>query len=183
MATPREIRRLAFQTLYQLDARGGADASPDHDAVLSAIMDEDELRPNFTPGEIKKSFLMASEAYAKRGEADAFMLELAPTWPAHRQAAVDRAILRLSFFEMNNAATHPKIVVNEAVELAKEFSTEKSPSFVNGLLDKALRKVLRERGEDPDAPGSTDVIGAADAAAGAHAQPESPAPESDAANP
>ncbi|MBY0262208.1 MAG: transcription antitermination factor NusB [Phycisphaerales bacterium] len=157
MATPREVRRLAFQTLYQLDARGGADATPDHDAVLSAIMDEDERRPNFTSGETKKSFLMASEAYSKRAEADAFMLELAPTWPAHRQAAVDRAILRLAYYEMNNTQAHPKIVVNEAVELAKEFSTEKSPAFVNGLLDKALRKVLKERGEDPDAPAPIDA--------------------------
>jgi N utilization substance protein B len=151
MATPRDIRRLAFQTLYQLDARGGPEGAPDQEAVLSAIMDDEEQRQEFTPGEIKKSFLLASEAYAGRARADAFMLELAPTWPAHRQAAVDRAILRLAYHEMQAGAIDPRIVVNEAIELAKEFSTEKSPAFVNALLDKAVKKALRDRGE-PDQP-------------------------------
>jgi N utilization substance protein B len=143
MATSRDIRRLAFQSLYQLDARNGADP----ESVLASIIDDEEHIPNYTDGERKKAFLMASEAFAKRADADAFMLELAPTWPAHRQAAVDRAILRLAYYEMVHAGSEPKIAVNEAVELAKTFSTEKSPSFINGLLDKVLKKVLADRGE------------------------------------
>ena len=70
------------------------------------------------------------------------MTELAPYWPTHRQAAVDRAILRLAHYEMMSGQTPPKVVVNEAVELAKRFSTERSPSFVNALLDKVLKDVL-----------------------------------------
>ena len=45
---------------------------------------------------------------------------------------------------MTSGRTAPKVVVNEAVELAKEFSTERSPAFVNGVLDKILKRVLRE---------------------------------------
>lgn len=146
MANSRDIRRLAFQALYQLDARNGADP----ESVLASIVDDDEHTPNYSDGERKKAFLMASQAYAHKAEADAFMLELAPTWPAHRQAAVDRAILRLAFYEMVHAKAEPKIAVNEAVELAKTFSTEKSPAFINGLLDKVLKKVLAERGESAD---------------------------------
>lgn len=168
MATPREIRRLAFQALYQIDARsgggGGAAGSAGKDAgegsledpqaVLAGLLDDPEdpvsTAARYTPGEIRKAFLMASAAFANRASADAFMTEAAPTWPAHRQAAVDRSILRLAHWEMTSpeaTGVHPKIVVNEAVELAKTFSTEKSPAFINGLLDKLLKQVLKESDE------------------------------------
>lgn len=122
--------------------------------MLAGLLDDPEdpvsTAARYTPGEIKKAFLIASAAFADRAAADAFMTEAAPTWPAHRQAAVDRSILRLAHWEMTSpeaAEVHPKIVVNEAVELAKTFSTEKSPAFINGLLDKLLKQVLKESDE------------------------------------
>ncbi len=136
MASMHEIRRLAFQTLFQLDARGEVDSRDIRESIESV----EELH-QFDAKERRQAFGLASGAYAHRAQADAAMKELAPTWPAHRQAAVDRAILRLAHFEMLHTPTPPKIVVNEAVELAKEFSTDRSPAFVNGLLDKILRKV------------------------------------------
>jgi N utilization substance protein B len=141
MATPRDIRRLAFQTLFQLDARGGA--------VVDAQSIRDSLAgvEGFSEAERQKAFDLAAGAFERRDEADREMEGLAPTWPAHRQAAVDRAILRLAHFEMASGRTHPKIAVSEAVELAKDFSTDRSPAFVNGLLDKVLKRVLRERPE------------------------------------
>jgi len=141
MSTPREIRRLAFQTLFQLDARAGRNAD-DVRAGMSAA-------DGFSDQDREKAFTLAKAAFDGRAIADKFMLELAPTWPAHRQAAVDRAILRLAHYEMMVARTPPQIVVNEAVELAKEFSTDKSPAFVNGLLDKVLKKVLSEPAAAP----------------------------------
>jgi transcription antitermination protein NusB len=137
MATPRAIRRFAFQLLFQIDARGGVD----NPAALLADIEESET---LTPSERDKAAKLALNAYADRTAADAVMAELAPTWPAHRQAAVDRSILRLAHYEMTKGATNPKIAVNEAVELAKAFSTEKSPAFVNGLLDKVLKRVLAQ---------------------------------------
>ncbi len=159
MATPRDIRRLAFQILYQLDARGGG--SGEGEAILAVLTDDEDESAKFTDGERKKALLMASAAFADRAAADAFMTEHAPAWPAHRQAAVDRAILRLAHHEMVSGKTHPKIAVNEAVELAKAFSTEKSPAFINGLLDKVLKSVL---GESADAGGSETPLDQADAA-------------------
>lgn len=152
MATPRDIRRLAFQILYQLDARGGEGAGgaaqvDDAQSVLATLTEDEEESAKFTDGERKKAFLLATEAYGDRAAADAFMTEAAPGWPAHRQAAVDRAILRLAHHEMISGKTNPKIVVNEAVELAKAFSTDKSPAFINGLLDKVLKKVMGESAE------------------------------------
>jgi transcription antitermination protein NusB len=142
MATPREVRRLSFQALFQLDARGDDDL----DAVRSSL----ESAGDFEKREIEKALRTAYEAFQNRAAADAAMLELAPGWPAHRQAAVDRAILRLAHYEMTLGGISPKVAVNEAVELAKEFSTDKSPSFVNALLDKILKKVLAGR-VDPSA--------------------------------
>jgi transcription antitermination protein NusB len=56
-------------------------------------------------------------------------------WRFERLAAIDRAILRLAIHEMSSSDTPPKVVLNEAVELAKKFSSEESGSFVNGVLD------------------------------------------------
>ena len=138
MATPREIRKLAFQALYQMDARAGSDL--DH---VRASMDSAE---GYTTKDCDKAFDMGRAAFEARAGADEEIKELAPAWPSHRLAAVDRAILRLAWWEMTSGKTESKIVVNEAVELAKEFSTDKSPAFVNGVLDRVLKRLEVERG-------------------------------------
>ncbi len=76
----------------------------------------------------------------KRETIDALIERIAPQWPPRRQPAVDRCILRLAVWELTTQATPPKVVIDEAIELAKEFSTEQSPAFVNGVLDAALRE-------------------------------------------
>src|SRR3989344_6407991 len=58
----------------------------------------------------------------------------APTWPIDKLNKIDLAILRLAVFELSNKSTPPKVVIDEAVELAKEFGSEASPSFINGVL-------------------------------------------------
>lgn len=139
MATPRDIRRLAFQALFQLDARGEAEA----EGIRAALLEIGEEDPaDFTEKELDKAFALAQAAYRNRRAADDESSQLAPTWPAHRQPAVDRAIIRLAHYEMSRGDLNPKIAVNEAVELAKRYSTERSPSFVNGVLDKILKRVL-----------------------------------------
>jgi N utilization substance protein B len=147
MASPRDIRRLAFQALFQLDARGLDDAP--------AIREGLEPLDGFSIEEKDRAFALAVGAYDHRDAADRAMEALAPTWPSHRQAAVDRAILRLAHHEITSGRTPPKIAVNEAVELAKEFSTDRSPAFINGLLDKILKRVLTA-GLTQAAPGETE---------------------------
>lgn len=63
-------------------------------------------------------------------------------WRFERLAAIDRAILRLALHEMSSADTPPKVVLNEAVALAKKFSSAESSAFVNGVLD-AVHKSLQ----------------------------------------
>lgn len=151
MSVARDIRRAAFQALFELDARGEADA----DTIRAGVLDAAEL----APADADRAFDLALAAFRARAGADAAMEALAPGWPAHRQAAVDRAILRLAHHEMVSGRTPPKVAVNEAVELAKEFSTDKSPAFVNALLDKVLKQVRdtpRVASEALDSPNSPD---------------------------
>jgi transcription antitermination protein NusB len=65
-------------------------------------------------------------------------------WRFERLAAIDRAILRLAMHELRAGETPPKVVLNEAVELAKKFSSDESGPFVNGVLD-AFRKSLTDK--------------------------------------
>ena len=68
----------------------------------------------------------------------------AENWRFERLAAIDRAILRLGIYEMRGAGTPPKVVLNEAVELAKKFSSEEAGAFVNGVLD-AFHKSMKKQ--------------------------------------
>jgi len=79
-----------------------------------------------------------------RDEADALITKLAINWDLHRIAAVDRNVLRLAIYEMLHREDIPPIVsINEAVEVAKKFSTQDSGKFVNGILDKVKGELLR----------------------------------------
>lgn len=67
----------------------------------------------------------------------------APHWKLERMTAVDRSLLRIAIYELlNHKETPPSVVIDEAVELAKQFGTEDSPAFINGLLD-SIRKTLQ----------------------------------------
>jgi N utilization substance protein B len=79
-----------------------------------------------------------------RDEADALIKKHAINWELHRIAAVDRNILRLAIFEMLHRDDIPPVVsINEAVDIAKKFSTQDSGKFVNGILDKVKGELLR----------------------------------------
>jgi N utilization substance protein B len=72
---------------------------------------------------------------------DEIIVKHADNWRFERLAAIDRAILRLAIHELRATDTPPKVVLNEAIELAKKFSSEESGPFVNGILD-AFRKTM-----------------------------------------
>lgn len=126
-------RRLAFQVLFELDSRRSPDAA-EAEGILARVRG---LEPSLG-AHVRR---IVSGAYSARRDADTMMEQIAPEWPAHRQAAVDRAILRLAYFEMVGTKTHPRIVINEAVELAKAYSSERAPAFINGVLDKVMKRV------------------------------------------
>jgi N utilization substance protein B len=79
-----------------------------------------------------------------RAEADELIKKNAQNWELHRIAAVDRNILRLAIFEMLYRDDIPPVVsINEAVDIAKKFSTQDSGKFVNGILDKVKGELMR----------------------------------------
>ena len=86
---------------------------------------------------------------ANLGEIDPIVEKAAQNWQLKRMAAVDRAIMRMAVCELRfHKETPPKVVLNEAVELAKRYSTGASGSFVNGILDKIHRdEIARHKDE------------------------------------
>ena len=74
-------------------------------------------------------------------ELDALIVQHAKNWRLERMAIIDRAVLRLAIFELRAGETPPKVILNEAVELAKKYSSEDAGAFVNGILD-AVRKAI-----------------------------------------
>jgi N utilization substance protein B len=80
-------------------------------------------------------------------ELDALIVQHAQNWRLERMAIIDRAVLRLAIYELRIRETPPKVVLNEAVDLAKKFSSEDAGAFVNGILD-AVSKTFVEKADD-----------------------------------
>jgi N utilization substance protein B len=127
----RKIRELAMQILFLWDTHNSSDIGMARQVSSDATEDAD-LRD--------KALEMASAAWEHRQTADRWVERVAPQWPPHRQPAVDRNVLRMAVWELVNTATPPKVVIDEAIELAKHFSTEQSASFVNGVMDAILKE-------------------------------------------
>lgn len=85
----------------------------------------------------------AKQIIARSGEIDQLIESSAPAWPLSKINKTDLAILRLSVFELIMERDEPyKVVIDEAVELAKEFGSESSSSFVNGVLGKLIEEKI-----------------------------------------
>jgi len=126
-----KIRELAMQVLFLWDANADLDLALGFQATQ--ICDADEVAR-------MRALHMAQQTWSQIEAIDAQVERIAPQWPPRRQPGVDRGIIRLAVWELTHTPTPPKVVIDEAIELAKEFSTEQSPSFVNGVLDAVLRE-------------------------------------------
>lgn len=146
MSTPRDIRRCALQALYQFDS-GNADDPETVRASLEASPGDERAH--------EKGFDLATLTWEYREEADALIGALTPEWPIPRQPIVDRNLLRLAYYEVTYAGVPPKVAINEAIELAREYSTDRSATFVNGVLDRLFRDRLARAGSgDASEPSS-----------------------------
>ncbi len=139
MASNRHLGRIiALQTLYELDFRREAgDTAFDLEAVLARNIDRYEKQVDDT-GFITTLVRGVAEHEA---ELDAELQPIAPEWPIDQIARMDRVVLRMGLYELtNNADVPPKVVINEAVELAKSFGGENSSKFINGVLGTVMRQ-------------------------------------------
>ena len=123
MVTRTRARRRAVEVLYEADIKG-VDAP-------SLLRDKDD---GFTRE-------LIDGIAGRRDELDAILNAAAQDWTVDRMAAVDRAVLRVGVYELTYRPDVPEgAVIDEAVEAAKELSTEESGRFVNGVLGKLARE-------------------------------------------
>lgn len=132
MSASRDARRCALQELYQRDA--GNELAE----LVGALGAEGEDRASDAARSAGAT--LASAAWSARIDADREIGRCTPEWPIHRQPAVDRNVMRLAWWEMTKGGVPAAIAINEAVELAREFGAEKSPAFVNAVLDRLRRE-------------------------------------------
>ncbi len=131
MVNKRRMRELAMQVLFLWDTNGQRDIDLARRYAEDYSDDPDVRVP---------ALKMADGAWEQHQMIDQRLERIAPQWPPRRQPAVDRNLLRLAVWELTNMQTPPKVVIDEAIELAKEFSTEQSPAFINGVLDAILKE-------------------------------------------
>jgi transcription antitermination protein NusB len=131
-----KCREWALQLLYQTEYSG-------HRAGESIrFYRYFQDRGGQTPAYLMK---LVEGVAAHQEELDALIRQYSEHWRLERMAAVDRNLLRLSLYELLHEPEVPaKVVINEAVELAKRFGSEESGSFINGILDRVRQSVGRE---------------------------------------
>ncbi len=105
---------------------------------------EEIFKMDFLPQEVSSK---AKEIYSKKKELDELIVKSAPAFPIDKINKVDLAILRLAFYELFfEKSEPPKAIIDEAIELAKEYGGETSPSFINGALGKNL-DIIKSKGK------------------------------------
>lgn len=147
MASNRHLGRIiALQSLYEEEFRRDAeDAAFDLEEVLTRNID----RYSEMVDDVAFIRDLVNGVIAKSSELDAILQPIAPEWPIDQIARMDRLVLRMGLYElMHEKDVPPKVVINEAVELAKAFGGENSSKFINGVLG----TVLRKRAEDEASP-------------------------------
>ena len=98
-----------------------------------------ELRKEFTDPALREfSWALITGVVAAREELDELIRKTATNWRLERMAPTDRNVLRLGIYEMTKYGTPAAVVIDESIEIAREFGTEHSGSFVNGILDKLI---------------------------------------------
>jgi N utilization substance protein B len=146
MASNRHLGRIvALQCLYEFGFRSELGDEVDIDKIIDRNIqkykediDDEKFISDLIAGVIEQLEKL-----------DNILRPLAPDWPLDQIARIDREILRMGLWELNMAQdAPPKVVINECVELAKEFGGENSSKFVNGVLGTAYREISGEKDLD-----------------------------------
>ncbi len=136
-----QARELALQVLFEADFSGKA-----VDAILERRIAEEPR----TPPVASYARELAFGVRERQAEYDETIARLAPTWPLEQMARIDRNILRLAMYEMLHSPQVPmRAAINEAVELAKQFGSEASRRFINGVLGTVAAAHRSASPEDP----------------------------------
>ena len=141
MASNRHLGRIiVLQSLYEYELRKGAgDPDTDLDLIIAKNIEPYEK----ALGDTEFVYTLTHGVADVTRELDKILQPLAPEWPIETISAIDRNILRIGLYELQycSETVPPKVVINEAVELAKAFGSDNSSKFVNGVLGTAFRQL------------------------------------------
>jgi N utilization substance protein B len=145
MASNRHLGRIvALQTLYEAEFRIECN---DADFKISDVLDRNIDRYSETIEDKDFIVKLVEGVNDSTKGLDERLQPLAPDWPIDKIARIDRVVLRMGLYELTyEKDVPPKVVINEAVELAKAFGGENSSKFINGVLGSAYRAM---QGEEP----------------------------------
>lgn len=134
MGRRRKARELALQLLYQLDVQGESSAEPHLAEFWTRHPVESDVR------EFTEALVRGTKEHETK--IDEMISQYAENWELDRMAVVDRNILRQGIFELLwMGEVPPKVAINEALDVAKKFSTQESSRFINGILDRIHKEL------------------------------------------
>ena len=132
MGARRKARELALQMLYQHDLSGNAT-----DTIIGTFEDLQKSKANTREFAVR----IFRGTLDHLAQIDEMIVAQADNWRLERMAVVDRNIIRMSVYEFLHENDTPKLVIiDEAIEIAKKFGTQKSSQFINGILDGILKR-------------------------------------------
>jgi N utilization substance protein B len=132
MGARRKARELALQMLFQFDLSGN-----EPETIIRTFEDLQKARPNIRDFAVR----VFEGTVRSLKDIDGMISNQADNWRLSRMAVVDRNIIRMSIYEFLNENDTPKLVIiDEAIEIAKKFGTQKSSQFINGILDGILKR-------------------------------------------
>ena len=146
MSNRRQARAFALQILSNWDFnRSNFNKEADLEKITESVI-KNFASHNFN----ERDFILdlVKKSIEKLSEIDKNIEKFAPQWPIEKMTVIDRNILRLGIFELLfSSETPPKVVINEAIEIAKTFGSPNSPKFVNGVLGALYEEIKKEKSE------------------------------------
>ena len=140
MSTRRRAREVVLQLLYESDISGGRSDDSSRQFIRSRMQGRKALT------EFARSLYAGT--LEKQSEIDEYLTRLATHWSLSRMAVTDRNVLRLGAYEILYTDAPGRVVINEAIVLAKRFGDKNSQRFVNGILDRLLKEQTEQPKDD-----------------------------------
>ncbi len=131
MSSRSQARQMALQMLYQKDLNPDTPLTQMRDAIAERVDN---------PEHVEFAYHLCVNVIEYRAQLDEKIVEVAENWALNRMAPTDRNALRIGAYELLFTDTPPRVVIDEAIEMAKLFGTENSSQFVNGILDRLIPK-------------------------------------------
>ena len=124
-------RKLAMKILYQKDLR-----QDDLDTIIEQFFNDS----NYTDDTKTWAIELSEAVFKKIDECDEIIKSYAIDWDIDRVNLIDKNILRIAIYELKHTNTPINIVLNEAIEISKKYSTDEAPKFINGILGNFVKK-------------------------------------------